>query len=344
MAITALVLGGAAFAGFQFLEGQARSTAGAVRRETLTVTVVNPQTQTITEHIGATGTLVPREEVVVMAEAANVRIVNVLAEVGDKVRKGDTLAVLDTEGLSLQVAQMEAEYAKIRDEAARISSIKGTGAVSESLVVEKHSALAAMKARLEEARLAARRAVVKAPEAGVIFERRAMIGSLSTTGEPMFRIARHSEIEAELRVPEGDAGRVTASRTVRLTIAGVASTLSGTVRLVSPRIDASDRSAAVRVAVPGYHGAMVGGFVHGTIDLDTVTGPAVPSTAIQRDADGSFIWVVDATGHVARQAITILLQQDGLALVAGIAPDLRVVARAGSLIHAGDFVKMTEAR
>jgi HlyD family secretion protein len=210
--------------------------------------------------------------------------------------------------------------------------------------MEKHSALAAMKARLEEARLAVRRAVVKAPESGVIFERRAMIGSLSTAGEPMFRIARNSEIEAELRVPEGDASRVTPSSTVRLSITGVASILSGTVRLVSPRIDASDRSAAIRVAIPGYHGVMVGGFVHGSIDLDTVTAPAIPSTAVQRDTDGAFVWIVDAAGHVARQTITILLQQDGLALVAGITPDLRVVARAGSLIHAGDFVKMTEAR
>lgn len=349
LAIATLLSGGAACAGFLWIQDGAKPVTEIVTREMLTVTVVAPQAQTLVARGGATGTLVPREEIAVMAEVANVRILNVTADVGDRVRKGDALATLDTEGLRLQLAQMEADYAKARDEATRVLSIKDTGAVSESLIMEKRSALATMTARLAEARLAVRRAVVRAPETGVIFERRALIGGLTTGGEPLFRIARHGEIEAELRVPEGDAGRVSPARPVRLSIPGVTSELSGSVRLVSPRIDASDRSAAVRVSIPGYQapgyqGMMVGSFVHGDINLDAVTALAVPATAVQRDGDGAFLWVVDGDGRVARHPVIPLLQQDGLALIAGATPDLRVVARAGSLLRTGDFVKIVEAR
>lgn len=310
----------------------------------LNVTVTAPREERAVERIGVTGTLVPREDVTVVAEVANARILSVAAEVGDHVRKGDTLAVLDTEGVRLQVAQMEAEYAKARDEFARVDSIRDTGAVSKGLVTEKKNAMDAIKARLEEARLAMRRTVVTAPESGILFERRATVGGLANTGEALFRIARDGEIEAELRVPEGSAGRVSPMAPVNLAIAGMPGPLPGTVRLVSPRIDASDRAAAVRVSIPAKDELKVGGYVHGDIALTTVTAPAVPATAIQRDAAGAFVWTVGAEGRIARHPVTLLLQADDVALVAGVTPELRVVARAGSLVRTGDLVMTVEAR
>ncbi|SNS13964.1 efflux RND transporter periplasmic adaptor subunit [Azospirillum sp. RU38E] len=344
LAITALLLGGAASLGFLVLHKGTKTHAEVANKEILSVTVTSPHTQTIIDHTGVAGTLVPREETTVMAELTNVRILDVSAEVGDHVKKGDPLAVLDTEGLRLQLAQMEADYAKARDEATRTLSIKDTGAVSESLIMEKRSALATMKAKVEEAKLAIRRATVHAPTGGVVFERRALVGGIANATDPLFRIARDGEIEAELRVPEGQANRVKPASNVHLTVPGVQGSLLGSVRLVSPRIDASDRAAAVRVTVPSAQGLMVGGFVHGDIELNPVTALALPATAIQRDGEGAFVWEVDASNHVVRHPVTPLLQRDGMALVEGVTPDLRVVQRAGTLIRAGDFVKTVEAR
>lgn len=338
------VLGAVAYAGISFSNDEPRPERRVAPSGVLSVTVTTPHEERVVERIGATGTLVPREDVAVVAEVANARILSVSAEVGDHVRKGDTLAALDTEGVRLQVAQMEAEYAKARDEFARVDSIRDTGAVSKGLVTEKKNAVDAIKAKLEEARLAMRRTVVTAPESGILFERRATVGGLANTSEALFRIARNGEIEAELRVPENSANRVSPMAAVSLSIAGMPGPMPGTVRLVSPRIDASDRAAAVRVSIPGKDGLKVGGYVHGDIALTTVTAPAVPVTAIQRDAAGTFVWTVGAEGRIARHPVTLLLQNDDVALVAGVTPELRVVARAGSLVRSGDVVKLVEAR
>ncbi|ABC23725.1 efflux RND transporter periplasmic adaptor subunit [Rhodospirillum rubrum] len=341
--ISAALLSVAAYAGSSFLHSETPPPAKPAS-EILSVTVTAPREETVVERVGTTGTLVPREEIVVMAEVSNARILSLAAEVGDQVQKGQKLAVLDTESLLLQVAQMEAEYTKARDEFVRVDSIKESGAVSKSLRIEKKTALDTMTAKLQEAKLAVRRTVITAPASGTVYERRAVVGGLSSQGDPLFRIAGKGEIEADLRVPEGVAGRVSVGQAVRLSLPGLKAPLTGTVRLVAPRIDASDRSASVRVSVLTGQALMVGAFVHADIDLGEVTGLAVPTTAIQRDSEGAFMWTVKGDGGVARLAVTPLLERDGLTLVGDVSPDLRVVARAGGLVRAGDIVKTLEAR
>lgn len=339
-----VLLGVAAYAGFSFSHDGPTPVHRTTTATTLSVTVTTPFETTVVERVAATGTLVPREDVAVMAEVANVRILSLPVEVGDRVRRGDTLAVLDTESLRLQVLQMEAEYAKARDEHARVNSIKDSGAVSKSIVTEKKSALDAAKAKLDEAKLAVRRAVVTAPEDGTVFERRATVGTVTAAGEPLFRIARNGVVEADLRVPEGSAGRVPPGGRVSLFLPGLDSPVAGTVRLVAPRIDAADRAASVRVSMPADRPLMVGAFVHGDVELGTVTALAVPSTAVQRDAAGAFVWTVDLNDRVDRRGVQPRLRQDGLTLVDGVDPGLRVVVRAGSLVRSGDRVKTIEAR
>lgn len=342
--LAAAALGAVAYAAISFSREQPAPEPAATPGGILTVTVTRPWEQRVVEHLGVTGTLVPREEVTVVAEIANARIRHLSADIGDRVRKGDPLAVLDTESVRWQVAQMAADYARARDEFVRIDSIKHTGAVSLGLVTEKKNAMDAAKARLEEARLAERRTVVTAPEGGILFERQARAGGLVNSSDPLFRIARNGEIEAELRVPEGAASRVSPMASVTLSIAGLPEPLTGTVRLVSPRIDASDRALPVRVSIPDRPELKIASFVHGDIALTTLAGLAVPATAVQRDAAGPFVWTVGAEGRIARHPVTLLALKDELALVAGVTPDLPVVTRAGSLVRAGDSVQMVEGR
>lgn len=344
IATTAVLLGVAAYAGLSFFDNEARPVTRIAGGERLSVSVATPRETTIVERVGAAGTLVPRETAAVTAELVNARVLSLSADVGDHVRAGDRLAVLDAESQRLQVAQMEADYARTRDDFERIDSIRNSGAVSQSQIVEKRSALAAMKAKLDDARLAVRRAVVTAPADGVVFERRATVGTLTTPGEALFRIAVGGEIEAELRVPEARIGRVRPEQAVTLRISGRPEPLSGRVRLVTPRIDAADRSASVRVAVAVQAGLTVGAYVHGEISLGTVSGLAVPDTAVQQDAEGAFLWTVKAGGRIGRRAVTPLLRWDGLTLLDGATPDLQVVIRAGSLVRSGDLVRAVEAR
>jgi HlyD family secretion protein len=75
---------------------------GAAPRAT---TLARAERHSITETLAVTGSLVAREEVVVGAEVDGLRIVEILADVGDRVEQGQVLARLDGTMLRTQLAQ-----------------------------------------------------------------------------------------------------------------------------------------------------------------------------------------------------------------------------------------------
>lgn len=312
--------------------------------ESLAVSVVQPAEKTLHQRISATGMLIPREEIAVLTELSGVRVKELFVDVGDSVKKGQKLAVLDAESLELQARQLEAEYQKARDEYARIEPIKDSGAVSKLSVAEKRSAMEAAKARVEDAKLAVRRATITASQAGVIYERRAMLGQLVNASEPLFRIAQGSQIEAQLKVPEADMAQVRLKQPVTLSVTGSDQEWQGTVRLIAPQIDANTRTASVRVAIEGDNTLIVGSFVRADILVGDKQGLALPATAIQEDSEGRFVWVVGSDNKATRQAITLIARQDNTVLVEGVQPEMRVIAKAGAFVKAGDAVSPIEPK
>jgi HlyD family secretion protein len=82
-----------------------RKTDGPLGTAPMATTLARAERHSITETLEVTGSLVAREEVVVGAEADALRIVEILADVGDRVEQGQVLARLDSTMLRIQLAQ-----------------------------------------------------------------------------------------------------------------------------------------------------------------------------------------------------------------------------------------------
>lgn len=89
------------------------------------------------EQVVITGSLVPREEILVGPEVEGLRVVEVLADEGDRVTKGQILARLVTDTLDAQVAQNDAAQAKA---SASIAQSRSSIASAEAKVVEARNA------------------------------------------------------------------------------------------------------------------------------------------------------------------------------------------------------------
>ena len=76
------------------------------------VTVARVTMADFTETVLATGSLVPREEILVGPEVEGLRVTEVLADEGQRVKKGDVLAKLVADTLEAQVAQNDAGLAR----------------------------------------------------------------------------------------------------------------------------------------------------------------------------------------------------------------------------------------
>ncbi|MEQ1647092.1 MAG: efflux RND transporter periplasmic adaptor subunit [Hyphomicrobiaceae bacterium] len=102
------------------------------------VTVSRVTPMSFVEQTIVTGTLVPRDEILVGPEIEGLRIVEVLVDEGARVKKGDILARLVTDTLDAQIAQSDASLAKA---AAAVAQSKSNIIAMEAKNVETKKAL-----------------------------------------------------------------------------------------------------------------------------------------------------------------------------------------------------------
>ena len=76
------------------------------------VSVVKAAEAEFTETVAVSGSLVPRDEILVAPEVEGFRVLDLKVDVGDRVKKGDVLATLVQESLDAQLAQSDASLAR----------------------------------------------------------------------------------------------------------------------------------------------------------------------------------------------------------------------------------------
>src|SRR3984893_16014927 len=115
-----------------------RKTDGPLGTAPMATTLARAERHSITETLEVTGSLVAREEVVVGAEVDGLRIVEILADVGDRVEQGQVLARLDATMLRTQLAQTTSMIAMAE---ASIAQMKASIAEAQATEAEAADAL-----------------------------------------------------------------------------------------------------------------------------------------------------------------------------------------------------------
>ena len=325
-----------------------------------TVRVTTLQPQVISGALAASGDLVPREEAAVMPEVSGYRVSKVLVDVGDTVRKGQTLAQLDPALIEGQLAQQEAlaNQAEINarqaeDQANRVKDLDNAGVLSQEAIDQRRfqaraarATANAQAAMLKDIRTRNAKLSVSAPVGGLILERTVRPGDMSTAGgsTPWFRIARDSEIELAAQLSEDDLAKIRPGQHATVTLPSGFVT-QGVVRLVSPQIDPQTKLGVVRVRLPVNREIRAGGF--GRAVFTDVSGMALaaPETAVRYDADGASVMVVGPDNRVHRVPVQAGQRGGGLVqLIKGPPAGSRIVQNAAAFLLDGDLVKPAEGQ
>jgi HlyD family secretion protein len=218
------------------------------------------------------------------------------------------------------------------------------------VVVARQSAEAARaQVALAEAQLAnvdlqLARTEVRAPVAGEIVERNALVGAVaSAAGQPMFVIVKDKALELNADVAEGDLVRLAAEQTVTMRSVGGDAPINGRVRLVEPAIDTATRLGRARIWIEPGSPVVQGMFLDGEVLVAERETVAVPVTAISSSPDGAVVMrVVDGTAEkvVVRTGI-----RDGgwIEVTEGLAAGDTVVLKAGAFVRDGDRINPVPA-
>lgn len=330
--------------------------AAAEVRPALTVTLVAPQQVDWPQALSANGNVVAWQEAVIGAELANLRIVEVAAQVGDRVRKGQVMARIDAATAASElaeakaaVAELEAALSEARANAVRARELQAQGFYSQQMNTQYQTAeqsagarLAAARARLQAAQLRSDRTQVLAPDDGVVSARKATVGSLTQGGEELFRLIRGGRLEWRAEVPSADLARIAPGAVARL-VGPAGEAVEGKVRSVAPAVDPATRNGLVYVDLPAATTAVKAGmFARGEFELGRAPALAVPQTALVLRDGFAYLFRLEGADRVVQLKVELGRRQGDLVeVVAGLPADARVVASGAGFLADGDRVRVT---
>jgi RND family efflux transporter MFP subunit len=359
--IIAAVVGIAAILiAFMMLSGggeESAQTAAAQGQEGQipTVTIIVPGRSQVARVITVSGALAARRDQPVGVAGEGGRVTAVHVDAGSWVRAGQVLATIDRSVQSQTAAQLAAQVQVARADAAlaqneydRSAALVDRGFVSKADLDRKKAARDAANARIRvaEANLNAMRAQIGrlnivAPTAGLILSRSIEVGQVVSPGTGgLFRLARGGEMEMRAQLPQQDLALIREGQAASITPIGSDRTFSGTVWQVSPVIDPQSRQGEARIAVPYEPAIRPGGFAEARIAAGAMTAPLLPQSAVLSDAEGNYVYVINAKNQVERRPIKIGTVDDaGVTIAEGLSGQESVVLSAGPFLNPGQKVK-----
>lgn len=351
----AAVLGTATQTSAQDKDSKNKTAAPA--KPALTVSTTRPEPAEWVQRLTASGSIAAWQEAIVGSEIGGQRLTEVAVNVGDRVRKGQVLARLQSDTISAEreqtragLAEAEAAFAEARANADRARQIESSGALSAQQIAQYLTAELTAKARAEvlkaklkadDLRLAQTR--ILAPDDGTITARSATLGAVVQPGQELFRLIRRDRLEWRAELSAADLERIRPGMPASLTTASKRS-IKGRVRTVGPTLDPQTRSGLVYIDLETGNGASAGMFASGEIELGKGKVLTLPQNAVLLRDGYSYVFRLDNDSRVNQtKVVTGQRSGDRVAITAGIEPDATVVATGVGFLSDGDLVRVAAA-
>ncbi len=268
-----------------FKEGTATGQQRGRRRggsRAVSVRVAQVKIGDVEERLSYVGSLLAKASVTVAPKISG-RVKRLFVDVGDRVKEGQRLAILDKEELTEEVNEAQASLnvyeatlrgkeAELRDLRRRFDRAKilfertlvareavdtlETQVLSAGAQVELTKAqMAQMQARLDNTRIRLKSTEVIAPFAGYVSRRFIDRGALVNSNTPLVTIVDISTVKVTVAVVEGDYRKISPGQLATITAdAYPGKIFKGRVARMAPVLDQETRTGEVEIELPNPQG------------------------------------------------------------------------------------------
>lgn len=228
----------------------------------------------------ANGTFIPRQEVIVGAEAAG-RIASVLVKEGDYVKAGQTLAIVVGDKQNVSVANAEAILNNIKMDMERFESAFKTGGVTRQQLDGVRLQYETAKNNLKNAQIAAGDVAIRTSVAGIVNSRKIEPGSYVNLGAPAFEIVNIGSLKLKVNVDEKNIGGLKEGQKVNIVVSVIPDKVFiGKITFIAPRADAN-LNFPVEIEIPNVKNELRAG-MYGTAKFSE--GATVNTLVVSRNA------------------------------------------------------------
>jgi multidrug efflux system membrane fusion protein len=362
-----MVLGFFAFFAFRHYSNNAKVEEQAKKgdKQTATVTTVAAKVADINMYLNAIGTVIPRSNVIVRTRIDG-QLMRVLFNEGQYVKQGELLAEIDSRPYQVQLTQAQGQLAK--DQAllknaqldleryktllAQDSAPEQQVATQNSLVNQYLGTIQTDQSQIDNAKLQLTYTRITAPISGRIGLRQVDAGNIvhQSDANGMFSIAEVKPISVIFSIPQDNLSSVLSPirKGQKLTVAVYGrdqqkKLAEGFLLSADNQIDTTTGTVKLKAQFTNDDESL---FPNQFVNVRVLLGASrnvliVPSAAIQRGSQGTFVYLVQADQTISVKPVKVTVTEDASSSIEGDvkAGDLLVIDGADKL-RAGAKVQL----
>jgi HlyD family secretion protein len=343
---------------------------GAFARQPMTVEVAQVVRAPVAEQLTVVGNLVGAQTVEIVSKVSG-RLQDVTVRIGDRVARGQVLALVEDREIREQVKQAEASFdvsqATIRQREADLKFAETNLARSRNLFerqllpqqtlddseARQQAAVAQLdlaraqfeqaKARLEELRITLANTRIQSPVDGFVGRRNVDPGAYVSPNVPVASVVDIRFVRLVANLVEKDLRRVEAGAPAEVDVdAFPGETFRGRVARVAPVLDPATRTATMEIEVPNVDYRLKPG-MYARVRLTVAqrqNALVIPRNALVDVGGKRGVYVYDAAGKTAHfRDVGVGLQDDQRAeITSGLTESDRVVTTGAAALRDGDTV------
>ena len=288
------------------------------------------------------------------------KIASRLVDIGQAVKAGQVLAVLDSQdvlpAIKAQEAQVEvarSDFQFQQSELKRQRELRDKGFVSGAGLERQTAAAEAAQSRLlaAQSQLANVRngldfQTLRADKAGLVVAVDAEAGSVVAAGQSVLRVAQLGEKEIAVNVPERLVVLMKKATGFVATLDAITNkSYTAKLRELSPAADPASRTYSARLSVIDADDALTIG-MSATVRLAFGDAQAivVPNSALYTRDDVTHLWLVDRPSETVKSVAVKVGQStnDGVIIVSGLNAGDLVVTAGANLLLPGQKVRLLD--
>jgi RND family efflux transporter MFP subunit len=355
LSLSAMLALGSVFA-LTFAAHSQDSAQKSTQAAALSVNLAKPEVLRWPVTIPASGRLAAWHEATIAAEVSGMKIIDVNADVGSYVKKGDLLVQFASESAKVDLLEQRASVEKsqaaldqAKADADRARGLTGSGALSSQqvtdyLITERKAEadLASAQASLASAQLTLDRTKVYAVDDGIISQRDAALGAVVTAGAELFKLIRQNRIEWQAELPF--ARLIDVKVGTKAVIPTPIGDVPGEVRVISPQMSTDNGRVIVYVTLhpeKGMPSPKIGILASGYFEFNETDAVTVPATAVTLKDGFSYLFALNPKDKntVLRKRVELgRRQNDRVEVVSGLEKTDDVVTAGGVFLADGSVV------
>ena len=282
-------------------------------------------------------------------------------DVGDIIKRGQTLATLDPLVLDLALQTSKSELAKAKSQTVNAAAAEGRRATLLDKKVVSQADYDSAEQALAAAQASEKQAVANLDKAGqqrgytklstdidgVVTSVNAQAGQTVTAGQKVVTVARTDIREAVIDIPENGVSNLAIGSVFEVQLqANTTVRSAGKVREIAPLADPTTKTRRVKITLDEIQeGFRLGATITAYPVLpETSTGMEVPTSALLEKDGSTKVWLVDTKNKTVKPvAVKVVARKEGLmSIVDGLAKGTVVVIAGIHSLTEGQSVKVEE--